>query len=151
MLRREKVELALIVLATLAAWRLASVLPVSVPAGHLILAASVLLLGQGLLRDLWIKFGPKPAAVAEPVPTDAAKPQRIVCMCMESSVGVAGVIAGLCILLCGIGRRIEVSPYCWPALVLVVGITGFIIKDFVLDWKNRTVKRVKDHQSVIPW
>ena len=72
-------------------------------------------------------------------------------MCMESTVGVAGVIGGLAVLLCGLGRPVEVALFFWPALVLAVGITGFVIKDFVLDWKARSVRRVKDHQSIIPW
>jgi hypothetical protein len=127
-----------------------------------ILTASVLLLGQGLIRDLWMKYGAKrehPAAEAQSTATDAAqtgpaappKPQRIVCMCAESTVGVAGVVAGLTVVLCGIRSTVDLPSVFWPALVLIVGVTGFIIKDYVLDWKSRSVRRVKDHSSIIPW
>ena len=147
---REKIELGLIATVAAAAWFFAARLPVKLPAGYLILAASVLLLGQGLLRDLWVKYGAKKDHPAAETQAPAAK-QKIVCMCMESTVGVAGVIGGLAILLCGIGRIVEVPLYFWPALVLCVGVVGFVIKDFVLDWKARSVRRVKDHQSIIPW
>ncbi len=157
---REKIELGLIATVAVATWFFATRLPVKLPAGYLILAASVLLLGQGLLRDLYVKYVAKkdhpaadPSTGSGPTPSTGSgtAPKRIVCMCMESTVGVAGVIGGLAILLCGIGRIIEVPTFFWPALVIGVGVVGFVIKDFVLDWKARSVRRVKDHQSIIPW
>ena len=153
---REKIELGLIATVAVTTWFFATRLPVKLPAGYLILAASVLLLGQGLLRDLYVKYiakkdHPAVAAAAAIDGQPANAPKKIVCMCMESTVGVAGVVGGLAILLCGIGSIVEVPFYFWPALVLCVGVVGFVIKDFVLDWKARSVRRVKDHQSIIPW
>ena len=189
---REKIELGLIATVSVVTWFFATRLPVKLPAGYLILAASVLLLGQGLLRDLYVKYvakkdhpaadpstgsglapstgsglapstgsglapstgsglAPSTGSGLAPSTGSGTAPKRIVCMCMESTVGVAGVIGGLAVLLCGIGRIIEVPTFFWPALVIGVGVVGFVIKDFVLDWKARSVRRVKDHQSIIPW
>ena len=156
---REKVELVLIAAAASAAGAFATSLPPSLPAGYVILTASVLLLGQGLIRDLWMKYGakrdhPAPSTSSGQAPSTSSeppKPQRIVCMCAESTVGVAGVVAGLTVVLCGIRSHVELPPIFWPALVLIVGVIGFIIKDYVLDWKSRSVRRVKDHSSIIPW
>ena len=143
MTTREKVELLLICCVAGAAWFFTARLPHQLAAGELILAASVFLLSQGLLRDLWIKYVVKPAAPAQP--------RRIVCMCMESTVGVAGVTAGAAILLCGIRSSVQLPQLFWPLLVLCVGVVGFVIKDFVIDWKTWKVRKEKDHQSVIPW
>ena len=54
---REKTELGLIAVVAALAWFFAAKFPARLSVGYLILAAAVLLLGQGLLRDLWIKFG----------------------------------------------------------------------------------------------
>jgi hypothetical protein len=143
MTTREKVELLLICILAAAAWFFAPKLPQKLAIGEVVLAASVFLLGQGLLRDLWIKYVVKPAAPAEP--------RRIVCMCMESTVGVVGVSAGGAILLCGIRSSVALPGIFWPLLILIVGAVGFAIKDFVIDWKTWKVHREKDHQSVIPW
>src|SRR5262245_48252220 len=105
MTTREKVELLLICIVAGAAWFLAAKLPQKLAVGEVVLAASVFLLGQGLLRDLWIKYVVKPAAPAEP--------RRIVCMCMESTVGVVGVTAGAAILLCGIRSSVQLPNVFW--------------------------------------
>jgi hypothetical protein len=144
MTRRESVELCVIAAAAVAACFIPR-LPTTIPIGYLVLAVSVGLLGQGLIRDLFIKYG-KAAGVPA-----AAQKRGMVCMCMESTVGVAGVIAGLCVLFIGVSRRIILPPYFWPAAIIVVGLIGFIIKDYILDWttwpwRNR---KQKDHSSDI--
>ncbi len=147
---REKVELLLISAAAGAAAAIPG-LPRRVATGELILAASVLLLGQGLIRDLWIKYrAPKPP----PAPADAAepsKPRGLFCMCMESTVGMLGVIAGCGIVLAGVRHPIDLPAYFWPVAVLVIGVIGFVIKDYVLDWKTWSIRREKDHQNVVFW
>ena len=143
MTTREKVELLLICIVAGAAWFFAARLPHQLAAGEVIAYSSAFLLFQGLLRDLWIKYVAKPEAPAQP--------RKFACMCMESTVGAAGVIAGLTVLLCGIRTSVQLPLFFWPALVLVVGAIGFLIKDLVIDWKTWKVRREKDHQSVIPW
>ena len=72
-------------------------------------------------------------------------------MCMESTVGASGVIAGCAILLCGIRTSVELPLVFWPLLILVVCAIGFAIKDLVIDWKTWKIRHEKDHQSIIPW
>jgi hypothetical protein len=143
MTTREKVELLLICIVAAAAWFFAAKLPHNLRAGEIILAASGILLFQGLLRDLWIKYVARPPAPVQP--------RKIMCMCMESTVGASGVIAGAAILLCGIRHSVDLPQLFWPLLILIVGIVGFAIKDLVIDWKTWRVRKEKDHQSVIPW
>jgi hypothetical protein len=148
MTRREVGELCLIAAAAGSACFIPR-LPATIPIGELVLAGSVALLAQGLIRDLVIKYG----GASKGAQTAPAQKRGIVCMCMESTVGVAGVAAGICVLLAGIRRPVALPVYFWPVAIAVVGVTGFIIKDYVIDWTRRPwrIRKEKDHSSVVFW
>ena len=84
----EKFELALIAVTTLAAVLAAPLLPAQLELGSLLLVGFVLLLGQSLLRDVWLLVRQRRAAASAP-----AQPAQG--MCVESVVGACGVVAGL--------------------------------------------------------
>jgi len=147
MTRREKVELLMIALAIAASVLFRAHLPHRMATGDLVLCASVLLLIQGLLRDLWIKYAPRTDGELSPQPV----PKRIICVCMESTVGVVGVIGGLTLIGAGISNTVVLESWFWTILVAGVTIFGFLIKDLILDWKTKSIRREKNHQSVIFW
>ena len=98
MTRAERLELALIPLAAAAAWGVAARLPDAPGLGDLLLAGAVLLLLQGLLRDLWLLWRRRALAAA-------AQPRRMPCLCLESALGATGVLAGLVFLGSGLAWR----------------------------------------------
>jgi hypothetical protein len=138
--RTERVELALIVAATAASAALASALPRQIALGPLLLTAFVLLLAQGLLRDLWLlAMGP----------STPAPPTRAMCLCAESAIGVFGVAAGLIVTGAGIGTVIDMAPWRWALGVGTVLLAGFASKDLVIDFDPLRVRREPDHRNVV--
>ncbi len=145
----DKIELGLIVFATAVAVAVAEMLPRELAVGEVALIASALLLAQGLARDLWLKYGHKRSC---PVPADQVEPSgrapAATCMCVESSIGIFGVVAGVLALFSGAGSTINLSKFFWPATVLLVGLAGFSMKSLVIDWKSRRIRRESDHRAV---
>lgn len=134
-----KTELGLISLPGLAVWLMPGVLPASIGMGSLLLWASALLLLQGLLRDLWL--------LARQQPT---RPQiRLRCMCIESTVGLAGVIAGLVILGSVFDWMVSMETWIWSLLLTLVLLSGFVIKDYVFVWPPLRIRKVKNHGAIV--
>ena len=138
----ERVELALIPIAGVVIWLIGGRLPAVIGTGSLLLASSVLLLSQGLIRDLWLLYRRNQALRVEPR-------QHALCMCVESTVGVVGVVAGLIILGSAVDATVTMSPWRWIGLVIVVLAVGFAIKDFVFEWRPFRLRRDKDHVNLV--
>lgn len=117
-------------------------LPAHIDAGSLLLGSSALLLLQGLIRDLWLMAKRKQQA-------GVGDRRKALCMCVESTLGVTGVAAGLIILGSALDLPLHVAPWAWGALVLAVLATGFAIKDFVLEWRPFRLRRDKDHVNIV--
>ena len=145
MTARERGELLLIAATTGASTALPGILPGKLPLGDIVLYASILLLAQGLIRDLWIKY------VARIVPQAPQNKQPLRCMCMESTVGVLGVVSGLGLIFATRGATWPLPVWFWPIMIGSVCLAGFLIKDLVLDFKAWTVRREKDHQNIVFW
>src|SRR4051812_22684929 len=103
MTRREQVELALIPAAAAVTWAAAAQLPDSLATGTLVLTGAVLLLGQGLLRDLHLKYV---ARVGQSCQVDYST-GRAVSMCMESTLGTLAILVGAGLLFSGAGGRVD--------------------------------------------
>lgn len=138
----EKIELALIPVAGASVWAMAERLPDQVGIGSLLLAASVLLLLQGLIRDLWLLS-------RRSRNSQASTCQEALCMCVESTVGATGVVAGLVILGSAFDSKLLLSPWLWSVLAVGVLATGFAIKDFVFEWRPFRIRRDKDHVNIV--
>ena len=138
----ERIELALIPLVGVAVWWISERLPAQIGIGSLLLAASVLLLLQGLVRDLWLLFKRRQDSHAGPG-------QEALCMCVESTVGVTGVVAGLIVLGSAADSTVFVSRTLWSILAVAVMIIGFAIKDFVFEWRPFRIRRDKDHVNLV--
>ena len=143
----EKVELTLIPLAALAVWLGREVFPQTLSAGNLCLFLAGLLLVQSLVRDLWIWTRLRLVS-----PTQRAAPVRRQCMCVESLVGLGGVLAGLLLMgaFGGAFLTLSIAPRLWPVLVIVVTTGGFFLKDLVIDWSQRKILRERDHSNILP-
>ena len=138
----EKIELALIVAVSIGIWLSAPRLPASVPSGYLMLAASVLLLFQGLVRDLWLMARRKHTKPVNP-------PRQATCMCVESTVGVIGVVAGLFVLGIGSDLVVTITPATGAIIAFAVMALGFAVKDSVIEWRPFRVRRDKDHINIV--
>ncbi|ODU51220.1 MAG: hypothetical protein ABS98_07290 [Lysobacteraceae bacterium SCN 69-48] len=141
MTRAERLELALIPLAAAAAWGVAARLPDAPGLGDLLLAGAVLLLLQGLLRDLWLLWRRRALAAA-------AQPRRMPCLCLESALGTTGVLAGLVFLGSGLAWRMAMPDWGWSLLVAVVLALGFAIKDLVIALRPLRLVRDADHLNI---
>lgn len=138
----ETLEMALIPVAGMAAWWLAGLLPAHASIGAVLLGASVLLLLQGLLRDLWLisKQRRHPPATAS---------RQALCMCVESTVGASGVVAGLVVFGSAIDATIALQPLAIGLLVAGILAAGFAIKDFVIELRPLRIRRDRDHLNIV--
>ena len=93
--KTETIEFALIPVLGAGFWLMAALLPDRIGAGKLLLWTSALLLLQSLIRDLWLL-----ARQRHNVKTGLLKKAR--CMCVESTLGATGIVAGITILGSGV-------------------------------------------------
>ena len=138
----ERTELALIPLAAAVAWAMAAHLPAAPGLGTLLLAGAVLLLLQGLLRDLWLLSRRRTAP-------PAGQPRRMACLCLESTLGSTGVLAGLVVLGSGLPWRIALPAWGWGLLAGGVLALGFAIKDLVIALHPLRLVRDADHLNIV--
>jgi hypothetical protein len=138
----EKIEVILIPLAGAAIWLMREWLPADIGIGSLLLASSVLLLLQGLFRDLWLLFKRKQD-------TQSGTQQEVLCMCVESTVGVMGVVAGIVIFGSAINRPVQMNSWIWSLLAVAVLTIGFAMKDFIFEWRPFRIRRDKNHLNII--
>lgn len=130
----ERVELGLGAAALVAVAAATAGLEWSVSLGTLVCYAAIVVLGQGLVRDL-ARLLLRPGA--------PSKRERLVCLCAESTVGIGLVAAGAALLLVG-----STAPLVIDRAELVAGLAGlftfgFVSKDYVL-----VLRRVEDHGSI---
>lgn len=138
----EKIELALIPVIGIGCWLAAPGLPVMMDAGRLLLVMSVLLLFQGLVRDLWLLIRHRQSLHIGPARTAR-------CMCVESTVGTTGILVGAILLGSGIDRSIVMTPSIWSILAMVIMAAGFAMKDYVVESSPWRIRRDKDHINIV--
>ena len=138
----EKVELGAIpILTALTAW-LAPRPEMTVELGELVAGGALLILVQGFFRDLWLLRQARRNKASPP-----AREAR--CMCVESALGLTGVVAGIGLVGLGLARPVMVSATGLAAGVATVMLAGFLLKDFVFEWAPWKIYREKDHAQVI--
>jgi hypothetical protein len=138
----EIVEFSLIPAIGLGVWWWSAALPAHVEVGKLLLWASALLLLQSLLRDVWLLAKSRRKARLNP-------PRVAQCMCVESMIGMSGVVMGLLLFSFGIGKSVIMERWTWSTFAMVVLVVGFVIKDYVLEAKPWRLRRDKDHVNLI--
>ena len=127
---------------------IAARLPHRVSLGDLLLAGAAVLLLQGLVRDLArIRAAARALRVlpegAAPLPHRAAR-----CTCVESGIGVVGIVAGAVLLFSGSSIRFTMPPFAWPALAAGVTLFGWLVRDIVFDARLRRFRVERDHASL---
>ncbi|MEO6992193.1 MAG: hypothetical protein ABI273_01070, partial [Lacunisphaera sp.] len=130
----EKVELSAIPLALVLALFLVPPSGATIELGELIAGAALLLLLQGFFRDLWLLRQARRSPALTP-----ARSAR--CMCVESTVGLTGVIAGIALLGFGLTKRIHLTPIGLPLGIASILVVGFLLKDFVFEWSPWKIYR----------
>ena len=70
-------------------------------------------------------------------------------MCVESAVGLTGVVAGAGLVRFGLGRPVFVSTTALTAGAGAVMATGFLLKDLVFEWLPWKIYRERNHAQVI--
>jgi len=143
MTRAEWIEIFAIAIVTAASWPASELFHSTMPLWQIVLGASALLLAQSLVRDVAILFRSRHSSSKNETRKEAR------CFCLESTVGLTGVIAGLALIGLGSSHQIEISR--WEFLIAIAGTMalGFIIKDFVISWNPFGVRREKDHLNLI--
>ena len=143
MTKTEIAELCLIALLLFSVLLFADFLSASIELSTAIFYSAGLLLFQGLCRDLWYLF------VKRTVRTDLSEPIVRQCMCVESSVGVLIFIVGLLLLITNIDVKIVFNVYLLIFVMSVVLLSGFLIKDYVIEWNPWKLSKEKDHMNII--
>jgi len=138
----EKIEITLIPLFGIIFWLLAPILPGQLNAGNLFLTMSALLLFQSLIRDLFLLAEMK------------RKPQQVQysatrCICLESTVGITGILVGAGILSFGINLPVVMNKWMWSILVMLIMAAGYFIKDIVLEIGPWRILRDKNHMNIL--
>lgn len=138
----EKIELGLIGATGAGLFVLAPVLSSEMEIGDLVLYASALLLLQGLLRDVWLLIKARNGA-----PAAAQRAAR--CTCAESTVGVAGLAIGAALVGFGWSKPVTMDAWLWGIPAVLVLMTGFLIKDYVLESRPWRIRRDSDHVNIL--
>ena len=146
MTNNEKMELILIPILAIGVWLITPWLPAETDLGLLLLYLSAIYLLQSLLRDISLLIQQKKI----PSTGDQRTAQ---CLCVESTIGIAVIVAGAALLGTGITYPVVIRQWGWSVLVTSVLISGFIIKDYVIERNPWRIYRDKAHMNIIfkPW
>jgi hypothetical protein len=137
----------LVVAGTSVVGGLSPVLPDAVRVGTLAAGLGVALLLQGLVRDL---FTLAEQARARRRGEPAAAAEHRACMCLESIVGLPLILAGVALTMAFTDDIVRMAPWSWPLLAGVVFGTGYLIRDWVVEWRPRwRVAQVKNHGAIL--
>lgn len=137
----ERTELAVIPVVIALAWLVPLKPDFALRIGGLVTAASLLLLLQGFCRDVWLWLAAR--RTSEP-----AAPRYAQCMCVESALGLAGVLAAAGLTVFSFGPAIAITPLGCAAGTTVVLVVGFLLKDFVFEWSPWKLYRAKNHATL---
>lgn len=137
----EKVELAAIPVAITLSWIAPVPAGASLRLGSLLTTASLLLLLQGFCRDVWLWVATRRAAVKP-------EPHYARCMCVESAVGMTGILAAAGLTAFSFGPEIHLRQPWLTVGVAGVLIAGFLLKDFVFEWSPWRIYREKNHATL---
>lgn len=139
MTKLEKTEILLIPFIGWLVWQLN--MSNSLELTRIVLYASALLLLQGLIRDITLLMISKPNANEETI--------QATCLCVESSIGMTGIIAGAVLIGIGFDSTLNMSPLKWSMGIMGVLVIGFLIKDFVIQAIPLRIYRDKDHMNIV--
>lgn len=138
----EKMELTLIFISIILLFIFSSLFPPKISLARLLMYCSALLLFQGLIRDLCYMYSKKKTPEEE-------QPEAKQCMCVESSIGVLGLLIGIALLFSRLNTPLSLTSLRWVGLIGITLIFGFLIKDLVFYWRSFQIRREKNHSNII--
>ena len=148
MTRNEKVELACIVFVSLFLLFWPILLESHQSLGHMLLLLSATLLLQGLIRDLIIlRNARKTGFIRSTEQKNETLPVQLICL--ESSIGLVGVILGAVLLFSPINTIIQLPERAWSLIMSFVLLLGFLIKDYVIGLNPWRIEKDKDHLNIV--
>ncbi len=155
----EKSEVILIFVITILLLLFGQLLfPTSISVSHLVLYSAALLLLQGLIRDLCLLFFKRFLLNTRQGKSETSRltnmknvsiPIKAQCLCMESVIGLTGVIIGLCFLSLGFKQILLLNIYAFTGILVSVLVLGFFLKDYVFGWNPWRIYKEPDHMNVI--
>ena len=138
----EKAEIVIVLTIGLSVFFLSNNIVIKIGLGRLFLYASALLLLQSLIRDLWILFSSRSIKLRHQ--------KKIRCVCLESSIGMVGVLVGAILLGLGVDQNLAlIDKWAITILLMVVLGIGYYIKDYVFQWNPWRIYRDKDHLNIV--
>lgn len=140
----EKSELSLIVSFVLALFIFYPSTIESFALTELLLKGASLLLIQGLIRDLWYLFKRKQIAKKSLIKAKYAQ-----CFCIESSVGLLGIVIGLLLIFINVDYIFQFTTLGLSCFAVCILIIGFVIKDLVIEWQPWRIYKEPDHINVV--
>ena len=75
--------------------------------------------------------------------------EKVPCMCVESTLGLVGVVTGLTLLAVGLPHTVAIHRWGWGVLVLSVTGVGFLIRDLVFEWNPWRIRFDKNHMNIV--
>jgi hypothetical protein len=70
-------------------------------------------------------------------------------MCLESTLGLSGVLIGVLLTVIGVNRPVPLSPEVWPVLIGGIMLFGFLIRDVVITWSPWGIRKHPAHGSIL--
>jgi len=138
----EKIELAIIPVVVTGVFLAGYRLPAQLDLGWAFALGALILLVQGFFRDLYLLY--RQRTVDKNAPR-----KRMKCMCLESTLGMAGIGAGIVLTLVLPDVAFGITRLGWSALVATIMVFGFCTKDIVITWKPFSIRRDPGHMNII--
>ena len=139
----EKTELCIIATLLALLTLLFNALNVEIKFSVVVLYSASLLFCQSLCRDLWYLYTKRNRLQTE------VQPVVRQCMCVESTVGVFGVVVGVLLFSSTFDITVTLSKIILLSLVCVILLGGFLIKDYVIEWNPWRLYKEKDHMNIV--
>ncbi|MEO6005030.1 MAG: hypothetical protein ABIZ04_09420 [Opitutus sp.] len=140
--KRERIELVAIAAAVLLVGATARFLPRQLTIGQAMVIGCLAWLVQGGVRDLWLLYQMKRQPASKPA-------RKLACMCVESTLGMTGLLVGISLALSGVGGELHFTTYRWVVFAAFVFTLGFVVKDYVFSWRPVGLRRDPEHHSII--
>ena len=139
----EKAELGLIFLFVIGLAFTMSIIAPETQFSVVILFGSSLFFCQSLFRDLWYLYAKRRRT------KNLNQVEAKQCMCVESMLGLFGVVLGLLLFISSFDIPITLAKGSVIAIAAAILIVGFLIKDYVFEWNPWRIYKEKDHMNII--
>lgn len=70
-------------------------------------------------------------------------------MCIESTVGLLGVLLGALLPLVAVMGFVNMPVWLWSLLTITTLGFGYLVKDYVLEWNPWRIRKEPDHLNTI--